>query len=58
MLLYLSIGILVLWETVYTISFGIAQFKNGRQAGGVFAVLLSILTVILYFNFIFDKIFL
>ena len=57
-MLKIFVGLLVLWETVYTVSFGIAQFKNGKKAGAVFAIFLAFFTAILYFNYVFDKIYL
>ncbi len=57
-MLKIFVGLLVLWETVYTVSFGIAQLKNGKKAGAVFAFFLTFSTAILYFNYIFDKIYL
>ncbi len=57
-MLKIFVGLLVLWETVYTVSFGIAQFRNGKKAGAIFAVFLAFSIAILYLNYIFDKIYL
>ena len=57
-MLKIFVGLLVLWETVYTASFGIAQFRNGKKAGAIFAIFLTFSIVILYLNYIFDKIYL
>ena len=57
-MLNLFLGLLILWETVYTVSFGIAQLKNRKKAGAIFAFFLAFSSAILYFNYVFDKFFL
>ena len=43
----------LIWETVYTISYGCAAFKKGRRAGGIAAALVTLapIAVFVYLTF-------
>lgn len=53
MLFYIIFFLLVLWETVYSVSYGVALIKTDKKPGGIFLLFLSLISLILCFNFIF-----
>lgn len=38
----------LLWETVYTVSYGVAAFRKGRKLGGIAVNLLALLPIALF----------
>lgn len=53
MLFYIIFALLVIWETVYSVSYGVSLIKSGKKSGGIFLLLLPLISLILCFNFIF-----
>lgn len=47
MLTNLLLAVLLLWETVYSVSFGAFLIKSKNKSGGFFVLFLSVFTLLL-----------
>ncbi len=45
--------LLTLWAAVYSVSYGIALFRNKNIAGGLFVIFLPLTAIALCFSYIF-----
>lgn len=49
----LFIAGLVVWETVYSVSFSAALLSKGQKSGGIFVLILTALAALLCLNYLF-----